>query len=112
MKPDARRPLAARVATAATLRKAVLAPHDVIVLAAVEAVIRAPGRQGYATVTEVAVAARFAADRVQGCLVILERQGLVRAEDGWEGREWALTPLGVEVLAELIRRDRAKQGRQ
>ena len=112
MKPDDRRPLAARVATAATLRKAVLSPADVIVLAAVEGVIYQPGRQGLATVTEVAAAARFTADRVQGCLVILERQRLVRAEDGWESREWALTPLGVEVLAELIRRDRAKQGRR
>lgn len=112
MRPDDRRPLAARVATAATLRKAVLSPQDVVVLAAVEAVIHGPGRQGMAELEEVVRAARFPPDRVQGCLVVLERQGLVRGEDGWVAREFALTPLGVEVLAELIRRQNARGKRR
>lgn len=99
---------AATAATAATLRRAVLGPYDVIVLAAAEAVGHEPGRQVPPDVEEIRRAAQVTAQQARACLAVLSRQRLVSGD----GEFFALTPLGVEVLGELIRRETRRGARR
>ena len=97
---------AAKVASAATLRKASLTPDDVIVLAAVEATNSEPGRQLPGTCAEISSTARMHAHLVNLCLEGLVRHRLLTRDDDRFGAMYHLTGLGREVLAELIRRER------
>lgn len=108
MRPGQSPALAAKAATAATLRQAVLGPYDVIVLAAVEATGHAPGRQVPPDVEEIRRAAGMVRAHVVLCLGVLERQRLVSGD----GEFWSLTTLGVEVLGELIRRETRRGARR
>ena len=74
---------ASAVAATATIRRATLSPYDVIVLAAVEATYREPGRQGLPYVSEIAAAARLPVEAVHLSLLgPLARQRLVSGGGG------------------------------
>jgi hypothetical protein len=102
-----------RIGASATLRQATLSPYDVIVLAAVEAMFREPGRVALPGTEEIALAARLPMESTLACLGgALSRQRLVASADGRDEMLWALTPLGREVLAELIVRERRRGQRR